>query len=264
MRFSDGRVAGRTTVVAGESVTNSDQDVNQQADPLAGTAGMADLVTDSTNPEELQALLARARERIAFYEGFDRVIAENIRRSGELLLDTLAIRESVTANAARGYQKERTRVLSALSEVDARVDDIRAQLAELATQLAELRDSLSGPPPSNLQGSHPAGSPAPAVVVEQDASPAAEATTVDTVGPTRVIDVIAHHVPRAATALSLQRHLGDLDAVVGVEAREFAEGVLRMQVTTRQPLAGADLASWPGGQIRVLQHQPNVIEIDLA
>ena len=43
--------------------------------PVAG-AGSADLMTDSNDPEELRSLLERARERLSFYESFDKIIAE--------------------------------------------------------------------------------------------------------------------------------------------------------------------------------------------
>jgi len=81
----------------------------------------------------------------------------------------------------------------------------------------------------------------------------------------RVIEVIAHRVSRTATALSLQRYLSDLETVVSAEAREFTEGVLRMQVTARSPLDRADLTGWTEcGPVSILQLQPGVIEIDVG
>jgi hypothetical protein len=79
------------------------------------------------------------------------------------------------------------------------------------------------------------------------------------------IDVIAQGVSSATTALSLQRFLGELDAVIGVEAREFAEGILRLQVTTSRSLSGKDLAGWSDGRgFRVSQEQPRILEIELS
>ncbi len=42
--------------------------------------------------------------------------------------------------------------------------------------------------------------------------------------------------------------LGDLGTVSSVQAREFADGILRLQVTVSQPLTAADFASWSGSR----------------
>jgi hypothetical protein len=76
--------------------------------------------------------------------------------------------------------------------------------------------------------------------------------------------VLVHGVPRAAAALSLQRHLAGLDHVEGVEAREFAEGILRLQVTARTPLALDDLRAWDAGaELEPVHVQDDVIEVRL-
>lgn len=226
--------------------------------PLRQGAGSTELATDSTDPDLLRALLQRARERLSFYEGFDRVIAENVRRSGELMLETLSVREQVAAGAGLGDPRERERVTACLGEIDAGLVALRGQLDVLATQVAELRTSLQpGIEPLTPAPAAPLRAPNPvAAVTKATAAPAWDSP--------QVVEVIAHAVPKAATALSLQRHLGALDQVAGVEAREFAEGVLRLQVTARQPLAGTDLTAWTeGGPVTVLQQGPHVIEITL-
>ena len=80
----------------------------------------------------------------------------------------------------------------------------------------------------------------------------------------RAITVLVHGVPRAATALSLQRHLAGLDHISGVEAREYAEGVLRLQVTSRRPLQFEDLENWEDGRgIQPVHLHGDVIEVRL-
>lgn len=80
----------------------------------------------------------------------------------------------------------------------------------------------------------------------------------------RAVTVLVHGVPRAATALSLQRHLAALDHISGVEAREYAEGVLRLQVTSTRPLEFSDLESWEDGQgIEPVHLHADVIEVRL-
>jgi hypothetical protein len=79
-----------------------------------------------------------------------------------------------------------------------------------------------------------------------------------------VIDVIAHGVERAAVAVALQRYLGDLEPVVGVEAREFAEGMLRLRVTAARPLREADFTGWEAGRIGAQRIETNLVEIALS
>ena len=75
---------------------------------------------------------------------------------------------------------------------------------------------------------------------------------------------MVHGVPRAAAALSLQRHLAALPAVEAVEAREYAGGVLRLQVQTRAPLAVDDLRAWEeGAGLEPVHVLPGVIEVAL-
>ncbi len=57
--------------------------------------------------------------------------------------------------------------------------------------------------------------------------------------------VLAHGVPRATTALSLKRYLEALPFVVGVEPREYAEGVLRLQVSGIRAVTIDDVRAWP-------------------
>lgn len=57
--------------------------------------------------------------------------------------------------------------------------------------------------------------------------------------------LLVHGVPRATTALSLKRYLEGLDQVHSVEPREYAEGVLRLQVSSERPVRLDDLRGWP-------------------
>ena len=56
--------------------------------------------------------------------------------------------------------------------------------------------------------------------------------------------ILVHGVPRATTALSLKRYLEGLSAVHAVEPREYAEGVLRLQVSSDGPIGLDDLRGW--------------------
>jgi len=221
--------------------------------------------TASADPDELRAQLADARDRLSFYEGFDRVIAEHVRRSGELMLEMLEMREAMTASAERGSRQERERLAAGLAELESGLQEIRAQVDSLEGQVVTLRRALgtgapqpSAPPPAPPPGPSAPVAPSPAPDVAPADSPVADWSA------PQVIDVIAHQVTKATLALSLQRYLGGLESVSGVEAREFAEGVLRMQVTARRPLTAGDLAGWSdGGRVTVLQLRPTMVELSL-
>ncbi len=283
-----------TTVHAGEPVTTTDTDGDQyrQGSSTPESPGPDDIGVESPEVMELRAHLERIQDRLSFYEGFDRVITENVRRSGELMEEMLAMRESMTASAQRESQRERERIAAHLGVVDSDFDAIRVQIDGVAGQLTDLRrsleveshrppaadhDSPSVPPErasvapsaavhnpdSSLVNLQPAPVPPPAPV-RTPATPTAPGTPGAEWDSPQVIDVIAHHVTRATIALSLQRYLGDLNAVAGVEAREFAEGVLRMQVTANQPFTRHDFSGWKdGGHFTVVELQPNIVELAL-
>jgi hypothetical protein len=224
--------------------------------------GSTDLVTDSMDPETLQALLARARERLSFYEGFDQVIAENVRRSGELMHEALARREQASGERERA-ERDRSLALAALGELETGLEAIRAQVAILADRLGETRETLSRDTPEALIPAATSASAVEAPATETGLPTGPEPGDSAWSSP-RVIDVIAHGVERAAVAVALQRYLGDLEPVVGVEAREFAEGMLRLRVTAARPLREADFTGWEAGRIGAQRIETNLVEIALS
>lgn len=274
-------------------------------------AGSADLRTTSDDPAELQRLLELARERLAFYESFDRIIGENVRRSGELMLERISLREQVearAASAARERAEQEARITESRSQYQGLLRDLMREVNTLRTSLDDMQarlqraedalgsdkegesdsapegepdSDLASPSPDEEEGDAPeeaspipdrtatiaameagGSAPPPAPEPASGPHPAAAREVWET---SQVVELIAHGVPRAADALSLQRYLGGLDHVAGVEAREFAEGVLRLQITARAPISVDDIHGWPGNpDVRILQHQPKVIEIDCA
>jgi len=193
---------------------------------------------------DLAAELARARERVAFYESFDRVIQENIARSAELLRQAAAERERAAreAAAARAELDRRTGEQRAtLVGLGADLAALQAQAAALGERVAAAIDGIGGEP-----------APGSAEPVEAEVpSPAVRRTT-----------VILHGVPKAAAALSLQHYLAGLPDVDAVEAREYVAGVLRLQVDARAPLAVDDLRRWEGGgALEAVNVLPDLIEL---
>ena len=84
------------------------------------------------------------------------------------------------------------------------------------------------------------------------------------VAPRRTIDIIVHGVPKAATALSLQRHLEELRGVETVDVREFVSGVLRFQMVATE-FGPEDLLHWAGaGGLEAVTRGDNVFELRLV
>lgn len=308
----------------GEDVNDAEQDRQSSSrtpipSPTIG-AGSADLRTDSDDPAELRRLLELAQERLAFYESFDRIIGENVRRSGELMLERISLREQAKAQAVEAAEAARVRdereallaqtkqayrkllreLLREAATLRSGLDGMQARLQAAERILAPSVEDAKAPASPALEPDHDQQAAEdeglgqdqefPATTEREAASLRAESAdtaameagrvTLPEPGPgpshqpeaeadsgswdtPRVVELIAHGVPRAADALSLQRYLGGLDHVVGVEAREFAEGVLRLQITVQSPISPDDIHGWPDHpQVRVLQRQPKVIEID--
>lgn len=231
----------------------------------------------------LRTLLERSRERLIFYESYDRIIGENIRRTGELMLDSIAVREEAKALAERSDNSRAELEAQAAAirrEHQALVQSLLDELGALKSRLDLMQDRLSAALADTSQpGTVVAAAAAPTPVPVSSGIPAMDATTEAMeaggapLAPTSdplprapfQIDVIAQGVSRATTALSLQRFLGELDAVIGVETREFAEGILRLQVTANRSLSRKDLAGWSDGRgFRVNQEQPGILEIELS
>ena len=76
--------------------------------------------------------------------------------------------------------------------------------------------------------------------------------------------LLVHGVPRATTALSLKRYLEGLSTVRGVEPREYAEGVLRLHVSSERPIRLEDLTGWPDGTgLEAVTARDDLLEVRL-
>jgi hypothetical protein len=274
--------------------------------PVSG-AGSADLVTDSQDPEELRALLARARERLSFYESFDRIIGENLRRMGEMMAETVALREQA-AHAAREreaidktvrQERERHRAMlqEALAEVrnaqpviDAMVARLQGAISAISTA-DEAPDADMAMPSENADVEPEADvSPDPEPQVDpvstaeesEEASTAAESPAEEAATPAPEedlpqpaeapeaaapvnLEVLAHGVASATIAIALQSMLRGVDAVTRVDAREFADGELRLHVACSGSIPDDILTGWlarNGGTL--VSRNDSVIELSFA
>jgi hypothetical protein len=191
--------------------------------------------------ERLEQEVRLLRERLAFYEGFDRLIQDNVAHARELFRLAAQERDTATAQTDRMLQEAARREARLRAEletiaVDAgRLTEVAAALADrVALVLAELGEASRG---NQL--------PAP--------------------GGAFAVAVVAHGVPSAAGALSLQRFVASLPHVTSVTAREFAGGVLRLDARARDRLLVDQLRGWePTRRIEVLTERADVVELALV
>lgn len=307
------------------------QETERQVIPAAAPGSLTgDLAGDTDDVATLKQRLGRARERLAFYESFDRIIQENIRRSSELMIEATGLREKAERDAeaqARALatqrdqqDRERAKHAALLGDLQTELDRAGAALAAIAARVSSALEAPGDRAPGEPEGTAAAGEqpptasetiatsptdsehatsepPAMGTATDHDAAsagaaapalaspsarppaaqPAAEAMPTNTaaVAPVampepavpaepQLVEVLVHGVPTARVAISLQNHLRGLDRVSTVEAREFVEGLLRLQVTTTTPLAASDLDGWSDGSGReTIRALPDLLEISL-
>lgn len=58
------------------------------------------------------------------------------------------------------------------------------------------------------------------------------------------IEILAHNVPSAATAIGLQQMLRELDMISRVDTREFADGELRLHLETTAAIPDESFTEW--------------------
>jgi hypothetical protein len=175
---------------------------------------------------ELNAL----RERMHQLESIDSVIAESVRRSRALLDEA---------------QELRDRARRELNEARAEIDRDRAELVAIARRI--LGDSS---PPIAAPVAYP---------VQLTSEPTAAIS-----GPETNYSIIVQGVTRPAVATGLRAHLMAQPGITAVDPREFAEGVLRLQVVSSVPIADGHFLGWKDGDGLTLLAQPgHVIEIVL-
>jgi hypothetical protein len=81
--------------------------------------------------------------------------------------------------------------------------------------------------------------------------------------PTRTT-VIVHGIHKPAIATGLQRFLLGQPGIAGVEPREFAEGILRLQVRATVPVSEDLFTGWSDGEgMTVIQRVPQTVEVIL-
>jgi hypothetical protein len=193
--------------------------------------------------ETLEQQVRTLQERLAFYEGFDQLIQDNVAHARELF--RLAAQEREAASAA---------IARARHDASRRETHLRGELEQIASDLEQLSHTVEalsarvaralGEPASNIGGTNSAL--AMEARIEQP------------------VTVVVHGVPSAREALSLQRFIASLPQVAEVSAREFVGGVLRLDARVRDQLAVAQFLAWGNARrVEALTERPDVLELML-
>jgi len=199
---------------------------------------------DADLDQEALARQVRAlQERLAFYEGFDRLIQDNVAHARELF--RLAAQERETAA---------TTIDQARHDAGRREAHLRDELEQIASALSQLSQlvevmsdrvarALSEPAHENSRTEPP---------------PAGDPRTEQSVA------LVVHGVPSARAALSLQHFVASLPQVANVSAREFFGGVLRLDARVQDRLEAAQFLAWgDADSIEALTERSDVLELVL-
>jgi hypothetical protein len=204
-----------------------------------------DITSRESDPDQetLTQQVRALQERLAFYEGFDRLIQDNVAHARELFRLAAQEREAAATaidQARRGAGRREAHLRGELEQIAA---DLR-QLSQIVEALTERVARALGEPASRNGGT--------------DAAPAEEMRSEQPVA------VVVHGVPSARQALSLQRFVASLPQVADVSAREFVGGVLRLDARVRDRLELAHFLTWADAQqIEALTERPDVLELVL-
>ena len=196
--------------------------------------------------ETLEQQVRALQERLAFYEGFDRLIQDNVAHARELFRLAAQEREAAATAIDRARHEAGRREAHLRGELEQIAADLE-QLSQIVETLSDRVARALGEPASRNGGTN-----AP---WQRSAHRAAGA-------------VVVHGVPSARTALSLQRFVASLPQVADVSAREFMGGVLRLDARVRDRLEVAQFLTWAdarrsrrsraAGRARVVLREPAV------
>ncbi|MCD6059149.1 MAG: hypothetical protein K0Q89_2679 [Thermomicrobiales bacterium] len=194
--------------------------------------------------ETLEQQVRALQERLAFYEGFDRLIQDNVGHARELFRLAAREREAASTAIARTRHDAGQREAQLRGELEQIASDLE-QLAHTVETLSARVARALGEAASNNGGTNSA--PATEARIEQP------------------VTVVVHGVPSAREALSLQRFVASLPQVADVSAREFVGGVLRLDARVRDQLAVAQFLTWDDARrVEALTERPDLLELALT
>ena len=191
------------------------------------------------------------------------------------LVDRRASTDNDLAATRRLIEDEQNRCAAAQANIAATARAILGMVEGTPVTEASSAAQTTTPEPTIAPPVRPAE---PAAATESIPSPqpvqpspaAAEAPTerveapVASKGEPAKTTIIIHGINRPAVATGLQRFLLSKDGVISVEPREFAEGILRLQVRATTPITESLFTGWADGDgMTVIQRLPQTVEIVL-
>jgi len=245
-------------------IDESAEAVHEEPELLATDDAIADLIDpDPTDDDDMSPIfnpsppdLLELTDNVARDEVVSITTAESavdVELPSTEELDA-AIDETIAESDAPVVPLATASVEKTLSEAEVDIpSDIHPFAAEDIVQERSFRsgNDLSSQPSTDMAAIFPELSPTTRIV---ESAKSANATI-----------VLVHGVPRATTALSLKRYLEGLAHVRTVEPREFAEGILRLEVSGNRPLAFEDLRSWPEAvRLEPVHLRDDLVEVRLA
>jgi hypothetical protein len=259
-------------------------------------------MTASESKSQVETDLDRARERLSFYEQFDEIIKQNIASSSALLKEASAHFDSDFAEERSNYRALLSDILDEVTALQAQSERIARRVNDAIDDLENKLPTGAETAPSSVAPGIAAEAPPEAAAVI-DASSAGTRTRPDRAktasavvateavratdtavpdAPTPLVPPVApvaemppsgptsttllvHGVPRASAALGLKTYIEKLDFVSTVEPREFAAGLLRLQVDASRPLTLGDLSGWTmADRIELKTASNDLLEVGLA
>lgn len=244
-------------------------------------------MTSSQRKRSAESELDDLRERLAFYEQFDELIRQNIATSSALL-------KEASARFDGDISAERQRYRALLSAILDDVTALQGQSERLARRVSDALEELeanlpapgettglvmspltAGPPPETEAAIRESAGATP--TANHHSATARESLTTASIAAdpphTRSSEqnvrasttLLVHGMPRASAALDLKGHIESLPFVISVEPREFAAGLLRLQVDGVRPLTLGDLAGWTmADRIELDRASDSLLEVRLA
>ncbi len=203
------------------------------------------LVAESRGGESVE--VAEIRRRLAFYEEFDRIIQENVSRSGDLLR-LAAERQAQADRAAVVARQELERATDRHRETLGRLlEEVRAlgdAVAAVSSRISAALESTAGLP--TVQAARrPASEEAPAAASIPIAG--------HHLGSEVRQAVVVHGLADVTQARSLVDHLRLREPLDTVEPKEFVGGILRLAVSGRGSVRREDVSEWFGGAVEVAE-----------
>ncbi|MCC6792140.1 MAG: hypothetical protein IT336_10655 [Thermomicrobiales bacterium] len=194
--------------------------------------------------------IATLRERLRLIDEIDRGTVEMVERLAEAVRGSAEVRAQATLEIAGAIDRlertilardaaQRDALLALHQEVAAahtRAMGVGAALSGLERELTGLQARFDEPQAETSDEPPAAGE----TVASMPPLPAASSFFIE-----------VEQVPSAGAALSIQRFVSELPGVVAATTREYAAGLLRLEVRARGECDPSQLGRWPGGRLEL-------------